>query len=180
MKFSTQKTGCGCSGVSSENSCGCSAAQTVTSACPVCGMVGLMVGDVTIKSQLKKDHLENLEDKSGFSFCTNPECDAVYYRGETLFAQKDVRNKVFAKNNDPQTPSCYCKKLLKSDFFAMLETGEPNISAKLKEIIASGKSFCEKSNPKGACCTEDVKKFIEAHGLVWNERGAGGGCCWVK
>ncbi|MDQ1339639.1 MAG: hypothetical protein QG567_792, partial [Campylobacterota bacterium] len=35
--------------------------------------------------------------------------------------------------------------------------------------IARGKSFCEKSNPKGVCCTDDVKAFVESHGRTGGE-----------
>lgn len=169
MKFFIQKSGCGCSSASQADSCGCSATLEATDSCPNCSKYGIAVSDVTIKSQLKKEYLETLADRSGFSFCKNPQCDTVYYKDKLSFSQSCVRNKVTVKNDDPQTPLCYCQKLLKKDFFEMIEAGEENIPAKLREIIARGKSFCEKSNPKGVCCTDDVKAFIESHGLTWGE-----------
>lgn len=177
MKFSTQKTGCGCSGASQTASCGCSAASKAAHVCPNCGKYGITVSDITIKSQLKKEHLEALAYRSGFNFCKNQGCDTVYYKEGLSFSQSDVRNKVTVKNDDPLTPLCYCQKLLKKDFFEMLKAGEENIPAKIREIIASGKSFCEKSNPKGVCCMEDVKTFVESHGLIWDENKRNTGCC---
>ncbi|MDQ1340028.1 MAG: zf CopZ protein, partial [Campylobacterota bacterium] len=80
MKFFIQKSGCGCSSASQADSCGCSAASEATDSCPNCSKYGIAVSDVTIKSQLKKEYLETLADRSGFSFCKNPQCDTVYYK----------------------------------------------------------------------------------------------------
>lgn len=173
---------CGCSGVSPSegSSCGCQASAVSSSLCPKCGSHGRAVSAVTIKSQLQKDALALLDgDLDDFGFCENPSCDTVYYRqkdGKT-FGQKEINSRVTLKNDDPNTPLCYCKKLLKKDFYEMLERGETDIAAKIKAVIASGKSFCEKSNPKGVCCTEDVKIFLKSHDIEWDDGEAKTGCC---
>ena len=46
---------------------------------------------------------------------------------------------------------------------------------KIKAIIKGGKSFCEKSNPKGVCCTEDVKEFLKSHNIEWDNENAKSG-----
>lgn len=153
-------------------SCGCATQEEATHRCPHCGKSGSKVDAITIKSQLKKEARANM--KSGldaFNFCTNPECATVYYssdRSET-FSQSDVKSKVTIKNDDPKTPLCYCKKLLKESVIEMIQSNEPDIAKKVKAIISEGKSFCEKSNPKGRCCTEDITSFLKEYGIDFNE-----------
>ena len=56
--------------------------------------------------------------------------------------------------SNQKTPLCYCKKLLKEQILKMIE---------------EGKTFCEKSNPKGTCCTEDITDFLAEYGINFNE-----------
>ena len=172
---------CDCSTSSdTQSGCGCSSSASASAHCPVCGVLGRKISALTAKSQLKKEvasyyhsHLDSL------NFCTNPTCSFVYYddSGSVLIHQDEIKCKVTIKNDDLTTPLCYCQKLLKKDFYAMVAAGEENIGAKLKAIIADGRSFCEKSNPKGICCTEDVKAFVESHGVIWDDGCSRGGCC---
>jgi len=153
-------------------SCGCSTESKAPSVCPECHKAGIKVKAVTIRSQLKKEPLGNMRASAdAFSFCTEPGCDTVYYadNGKEAFGQADVKSKVALKNDDPRTPLCYCKKLLKKDVLQMIENREPGIAAKVRTIISEGKSFCEKSNPRGVCCTEDVKAYLSDRGISWEE-----------
>ncbi|WP_345974909.1 hypothetical protein [Sulfurimonas sp. HSL3-7] len=153
-------------------SCGCATQVNAASVCPQCHQKGSKVEAVTVQSQLKKEPLSNMHStRDAFNFCTNPVCDTVYYAddGSESFGQKEIKSKVTLKNDDPKTPLCYCKKLLKGDVLAMIEKGEPDIAEKVKAIIANGKSFCEKSNPKGTCCTDDVKNFLAGFGISWEK-----------
>lgn len=174
---------CSCNSDTTENGCGCSAGMKADSACPTCQKYGLKVSEVTIRSQVKKETLNSLQgDLDRFHFCTNPVCDTVYYDNKRkTIAQSEIKSKVTLKNDDESTPLCYCKKLLKRDFYDMLENKEPDIAKKIREIISEGKSFCEKSNPKGVCCTEDIKVFLARHGILWDDPSdkekINQGCC---
>lgn len=169
---------CGC-GTTGETGCGCSVSSSATASCPSCGTIGRKVSALTIQSQFKKETLSQYASHNDkFNFCTNPTCPFVYYdnSGSIVIHQNEIKSKVTIKNDDPSTPLCYCKKLLKSDFNKMVEESESDIANKIKTIINEGKSFCEKSNPKGVCCTEDVKAFLVKRGLLWEEV-ASEGCC---
>jgi hypothetical protein len=63
----------------------------------------------------------------------------------------------------------FCRKLLKANVTAMIKKNEPDIAKKVKAIISEGKSFCEKSNPKGTCCTEDITSFLKEYGIDFKE-----------
>lgn len=170
--------GCGTSG-NTQSGCGCSISPSATANCPACGTAGRKVSALTMQSQLTKEALPHFASHlDTFNFCTNPACPFVYYDDSQsiVIRQDEIKSKVTIKNDDPSTPLCYCKKLLKSDFYAMVENKDPDIADTIKTIISGGKSFCEKSNPKGVCCTEDVKSFLARHGMEWKDTGSAG-CC---
>lgn len=152
-------------------SCGCATTNTSTHLCPTCNSVGTKISSITLKAQLKKEKYETLNSsKDDFNFCNTPKCNAVYYSndGKEVFNQDEVRNKIAIKNDDLKTPLCYCKKLLKQNVLEMIQNKEENIPAKIKKIISSGKSFCEKSNPKGACCPDEITSFLADYGINYN------------
>ena len=153
-------------------SCECSTQDKVTHTCPHCSKSGSNVDAITVKSQLKKEARANIiSDMQAFNFCTNPKCDTVYYSndGSETFSQVDIKSKITIKNDDPKTPLCYCKKLLKENVTEMIANKELGIAKKVKAIISEGKSFCEKSNPKGTCCTEDITSFLKEYDIDFNE-----------
>ncbi len=156
-----------------ESACECAPQSPVQASCPYCNLKGRNVDAVTIKSQLKKEVRNSmLLGLDLFNFCSNPDCDTVYYSNDKSesFSQKDIKSKVTIKNDDPKTPLCYCRKLLKENVREMIENRESHIVQKVKEIIADGKSFCEKSNPKGICCTEDITSFLAEYDIHYNEK----------
>lgn len=153
------------------NSCGCGETNTSNVECSHCNEKGIKVSAVTLKAQLKKEHFEKLNHSADdFHFCTNANCDTVYYSsdGTETYVQEDVKSKVACKNEDLKTPLCYCKKLLKKDVLQMIEEQQENIPSKIKAIITEGKTFCEKSNPRGTCCTQDIDTFLAKHGIDWS------------
>jgi Zinc binding domain len=157
-------------------SSGCSTQSTTQHCCPECTKVGNNVGAITLKSQLKKESFTKMQSSiDEFSFCINPKCDTVYYSHDSseTFTQAEIKSKVTIKNNDPKTPLCYCRKLLKENVIEMIKNKESNIPTKIKDILASGKSFCEKSNPRGNCCTEDIKNFLADYEINWGKSS----CC---
>lgn len=92
------------------NSCGCATQEEVAYACPTCHKSGSNVDAITIKSQLKKALRERMNlSMDAFNFCTNPQCDTVYYAndGSQIYTQTDIKSKVTIKNSDPKTPLCY-------------------------------------------------------------------------
>ncbi len=177
MKFSTTKnensccdtsTDTNCCDTTQSSDCGCSSTPKAEHTCPHCKEAGLKISEVTLKAQLKKEHYSELKNEANnFNFCKNPACDTVYYSndGSESYNQSQVKSKITVKNDDPKTPLCYCKKLLKRDVIKMIEDGEENISTKIKTKISEGKTFCEKANPKGSCCTSEIKSFLKNYNI---------------
>jgi len=159
------------------SSCGCVTPIETVNRCPNCNSKGTVVSGITIKAQLKKEKFENLTtSKDNFNFCNTPKCNTVYYSndGTEFYNQEDVKLKVAVKNDDPQTPLCYCKRLLKQNVIDMINNKEENIAEKVFEIVSSGKSVCEKANPRGVCCTEDVTNFLADYGIDYGRASSCG------
>lgn len=163
MKFTDKKE---------SSSCGCNEEEKSTNICPNCNSKGTKVTGVTIKAQLKKELYENLSNSSDdFNFCNTPKCDTVYYANDEseVYTQDDIKTKVALKNEDPQTPLCYCRRLLKQNVIDMINNKEENIAQKVFDIVSSGKSVCERVNPRGVCCTEDITRFLADYGIDYQE-----------
>ncbi len=139
--------------------------------CPECGKAGKNVKSVTIKAQLLKERREAMvSDMEAFHFCTTPGCKIVYYSkdGNECFGEGDIKTKVTIKNDDPSTPLCYCHKYKKSDALEDMKQLDPKaLVKKIKGIISQDKSFCQKANPKGSCCTADIKNWLAERNIPW-------------
>lgn len=169
--------------VEQTNICGCGSAKQALSTCPTCNSKGTIVEGVTIKSQLKKEIFEKIQQsKDDFNFCNTPKCNTVYYSNDRkeFYNQEDIKSKVAVKNNDLKTPLCYCKKLLKQNVIDMINNKEENIAQKVKDIVSGGKHFCEKANPRGVCCTEDIISFLADYGVDYNKSDENSSCGEIK
>lgn len=139
--------------------------------CPSCGNEGKKVKDVTVKAQLIKEKRETMRSPlDDFHFCSSPDCSVVYYskNGDECFYEADIKSKVTLKNDDPATPLCYCHKYKKADALEDMRELDPKaLVKKIKAIISKDKSFCQKSNPKGSCCTADIKRWLAGRNIPW-------------
>jgi len=152
--------------------CGCGSADIAINVCPHCNSEGIELSAITLKAHLNKEKYQTMSSsKDDFNFCTTPKCDTVYYSndGEETFSQADVRTKVAIKNDDLKTPLCYCKKLLKQNVLDMIKNKEEDIPTKISKIISEGKTFCEKANPRGTCCPEEITKFLADYGIDYGD-----------
>lgn len=158
-------------------SCGCSTTIKAKTACPTCNRKGTKISELTLKMQVKKEHYKDVKsDKNSFNFCTSPHCDTVYYSDESSesFNQKEVKYKVAPKNNDLDTPLCYCKQFKKKDAIKLLESTNINVAGKIKEIISGG-CKCEKTHPKGVSCIEDITHFLKPYDIDFEQESSS--CC---
>ena len=141
--------------------------------CPKCDVQGKSIDEVTIKAQLKKEKRETMGSKPDeLIFCNSSGCGVVYYSSSNneLFFEEDVKSKVTCKNEDPATPLCYCRKYKKADAQRDMQNMEDKeLVQHIKKILSQGKSSCKKTNPKGSCCTADIKKWLKKYGIIWDD-----------
>ena len=76
--------------------------------CPVIHTSGQPVKLVTLKALLRPQALQRLSPAEAFQFCPDHLCDVVYFSSTQVFRVSDVKVPVFQKNDDGQTPICYC------------------------------------------------------------------------
>jgi len=89
----------------------------------------------------------------------------VYYSDKgQRFTASDLINRVTCKDPSPETPLCYCFKISKQDALdEMNATGRSTVLSSIREQMDSKGCFCEKSNPRGACCLEEVTAWLASH-----------------
>lgn len=181
----------------SSTSCACGTGQTRSLiGCPVCGNPGMTVNLTTPQHTLSRDVRDRLSTGTSYHFCDNSDCDVVYYNDKdtSVFTTDDLKNRVTIKDDAPETPLCYCFKVLKKQALEEIaRTGSTNVFQTIQAKMKPGQScFCEKANPRGDTCTRDIQQWLENQGVQptpapsLSETGGccgpaatstGGGCC---
>ncbi|WP_407543414.1 putative iron-sulfur cluster-binding metallochaperone [Deinococcus radiomollis] len=125
--------------------------------CPVTHTPGQPVKLVTLKALLRPQALQRLSPAEAFQFCPDHLCDVVYFSPTQVFRVSDVKVPVFQKNDDSQTPACYCFGITREE---MQEARDASMGAELiariKLHIQAGRCGCEVNNPQGRCCLGNV------------------------
>lgn len=150
----------------SDCDCECGTGQTKsTIACPVCRKLGSTVNLVTPQNTLVKDARSKLVPEQAYHFCDSPECDVVYYNEQesSVFTTDELKNRVTIKDDSPETPLCYCFKVLKKHALEEIaRTGTTDVFKSIQAKMKPGQScFCEKSNPRGDTCVKDIVSWLD-------------------
>ena len=158
------------------NDCACGTGQTPSEIeCPTCGKRGATVRLITPKHTVKKTAQHQVIDTEPYSFCDNPDCNTVYYSesGSSVITTDELKNRVTLKDDSPETPLCYCFKVLKKQALEEIaRTGTTDVFRQIQEKMKPGQScFCEKSNPRGDTCVKDIKSWVKAQGIDVIEPG---------
>ena len=170
-----------------ESDCGCGTGQVEAEVpCPVCQQRGVTVRSVTPEHTLARQARPSFDPELDHYFCENPACDVAYYNGrdDSVFRIDELKNRVTIKDDSPQTPLCYCFKVLKQQALEEIaRTGTTNVFQTILAKMKPGQScFCEKANPRGDTCSKDILAWLDAQGI---RPGGGGsdepvkpsGCC---
>jgi hypothetical protein len=169
----------------SKCACDCGTGQTKsTTACPVCRKLGSTVRLITPQSTLKKDARTKLKPEQAYHFCDNKDCEVAYYNGQdtSVFTTADLKNRVTIKDDSPDTPLCYCFKVLKKQALEEIaRTGTTDVFQTIQAKMKPGQScFCEKSNPRGDTCVQDIVTWLDEQGVSTEmqvEESSNDGCC---
>lgn len=140
--------------------------------CPACSEKGLSVKLETVKSMIKKNKKVPL--KEDFYICENPDCDILYFSGESAFYKKDSIIEADFKKGTKTKYACYCNKLTYEEVEKALKKNKRTDWAFIvKEAKGKmAKCDCLHKNPYGKCCTSNsFKKAVEKAGFKFK-----GGC----
>ena len=92
--------------------------------------------------------------KQKYYFCTDPDCDVVYYgEDNSVVHTGELRTTVWQKSSDKNAAICYCFGISKA-----LAQLDKNIKNFVKKQTKQSNCSCETSNPSGRCCLKDFPK----------------------
>ena len=134
------------------------------SICKECGNKGKSVKEITLKSLVKEEIVQNIKRLDGFYFCETPICKVVYFNNQQqVYLHKgDIKVMVGIKETEPPIHVCYCFNWTQEMIFSQImqlgySTAPQEITAKIK----AGECACEINNPSGRCCLGAVNKTIK-------------------
>ncbi|UCN00219.1 hypothetical protein LCX93_11960 [Sulfurimonas sp. SWIR-19] len=131
-------------------------------ACPECGEKAKGVLGKTVRHLLKDEAKSKLSYFDGFYYCKTTTCKVVYFRGDEILTQKDMRVVVGLKEGAKPATVCYCFEWSKEKIKAELEaTGKTTALEDIKAKMENPGCSCEVLNPSGGCCLGDVSKAIK-------------------
>lgn len=146
---------------SNGNDC-CTPQPKGKASCPLCYREAKGVLSKTLEALLTTGTKEKLNSLDGFSYCKTSTCKAIYFRGDEVLTQDDLKVSVGLKNDAPIKNYCYCfgwsKEKIEQDIKDNgISTAIEDIKSKMNSIGCS----CEVKNPSGKCCMVDVKKVVK-------------------
>ncbi|MGE6616684.1 putative iron-sulfur cluster-binding metallochaperone [Bacillus mycoides] len=130
--------------------------------CPSCENKAKNVNLITLKSLLKPSALETLNAKENHYFCSNEDCDVVYFdTNNKKYFVSDIKVAVNQKDDSATTPICYCFDWTKEKIKQYVKNGlTPNPVEHIRENIRENRCGCEVNNPQGSCCLGNVTTYI--------------------
>jgi hypothetical protein len=141
----------------------CSKEEARTSGvCPECGRPGPAVPDETLEALLTPQ-ARNRRLPVTYCFCETPDCSTVYYSEDTAsrFGKDDLTVRVGVKETDPPRPLCYCLGHTHESVREEWErTGRTTSLEQIEAATRAGTCRCRTTNPRGACCLPQVRRFI--------------------
>ncbi|MDH3355727.1 MAG: hypothetical protein OEL79_10995 [Chromatiales bacterium] len=138
------------------------------SACPVCKQPGQPIDSITPRHTLRTQFRSDLHERSEYFFCENPQCDCVYFNSIDAqhFITEQLINRVTCKDPSKETPLCYCFKITKGDVINEHQiSGNSSVLKQIEEKMAERPCFCNKSNPRGLCCIEEITVWMQSQGI---------------
>jgi hypothetical protein len=115
----------------------------------------------TMLMMLKFEQLKSVPEAK-YYFCTNSNCDVVYFskEAEKTYKKQDIRIRVGIKETTEPKHICYCFDITEKQIIDELKsTGEKTILNFITEKIQNKLCACNIKNPSGKCCLGDVKEI---------------------
>lgn len=142
----------------------CDIKEQVASICRECGNTGKQVLEITLRSMVKEPVLETIWYPHGFYFCETPTCEVVYFNNEkqVYLHKQDIKVRVGIRETENPVPVCYCFEWTNERIFEQIR--QLGYSTAVKEIgakIKSAECVCDKKNPSGRCCLDNVYKVVK-------------------
>ncbi len=154
--------------------------------CPICAEVGKKVELFTVRSLTKEDFIPMIQE-SDYFFCTNPDCEVIYYSlSQEVIRKHQIKTRVGLKEKESPRPVCYCFGHTIEDIHNEIsEKGKTTLEKEIADKIQAGLCHCEDANPEGRCCLGNValavRDAFQLYGTAKNEKNNNGemphACC---
>ena len=119
--------------------------------CPACNQKGQKVENDTMIHHVKD--ISKMGD-GGYSYCSNPQCNVVYFRDKELFTTDMINKEIGFKNSSSdQGAVCFCYNYTKSVLY------DDALVDKINIRIDNYGSRCDLRSPSGKCCIKEIKKM---------------------
>lgn len=145
--------------------CGGPAAKTA-SVCWRCGNPGSPVSGITIEAMVRDKRSTRVRSRESFSFCHTPDCPIIYFDNmqREYIEKRDVKVRVGIKETEDPIHVCYCfgwtRKMIHDEIARIGKSSAiDDITTRMKTTGCN----CERNNPSGVCCLNDVKNSITAY-----------------
>jgi len=133
--------------------------------CPACGASGRRVGEITLRSLVREARRDELGSLSEFAFCGAMGCELAYFAADGRTVRKsDVKVRIGVKEASSPRPLCYCFDYSAEDLEAEAGAGSGAIVQEITARCREGLDRCAETNPRGACCLGDVRRFAGVSG----------------
>ncbi len=118
--------------------------------CPVCQAKGRKVVYENLLANLKD--ISIISPDKEYLFCTNPECNVVYFTlGQTICHEQLLRKSAY-KSKDPDATICYC-------FGYTIQEANEQSYQEYRQKKAEG-CACKIRNPSAKCCAKLFESFL--------------------
>ena len=124
--------------------------------CPECHTQQKSVDYKTVLFHIRSPLNQNLPDSS-FYFCTNADCNTVYFAETGItFDKSMVRGHVGQKRLDDERTLCYCFGVTQKQVKEEIKSQGYSPSKEwVKEQTKNHLCACDLRNPSGKCCLKD-------------------------
>ena len=147
--------------VDEEDNC-CTLASKGKTECPICKEKAKGVLEKTFNALVKDEIKAKFDCFDGFYYCKTPSCKTVYFRGDTILTQEDIKVVVGLKERANPATVCYCFQWTKEKIKTEIqEKGESVVLEDIKAKMKNPGCSCEVLNPSGGCCLGDVSRAIK-------------------
>lgn len=131
-------------------------ADSTEANCPRCQSIGIVVGPVTLESQLDEPTLKRIAEHA--FFCPSAACDVAYFDAfERVVLCGSLCKPAYPK--DPTAPLCACFGLTCEDVERDLDEGTPT---RVRALLAKSKSpeaRCQSMSASGQSCIAEVQRY---------------------
>ncbi|HEY5562888.1 MAG TPA: (2Fe-2S)-binding protein [Clostridiaceae bacterium] len=139
--------------------------------CPLCGRMGKMVKNVTVKHLITDEFMGKIGNED-YYLCMDENCDIVYYdlNSGIIFSKQQVKVPIWFKDDANPKYACYCSKVTEEEVInAVVKDGATIMSQVLKITGAMSEPNCQNNNPLGQCCHKIVQEAINKGLAILNQ-----------